>query len=104
MMVSAYDSLDLCLYAETSGELIVLVDGGARFQWPLQPSKTSIALPPEPFKKSTETIISLMAKTETQIDELNLHCFTQKLGLYDVDGQPATNLEAYQSLNALFGE
>jgi hypothetical protein len=45
-----------------------------------------------------------LAITKAQIDELSLHGFTQKLGLYDADGQPAKNLAAYQALNAVFDD
>jgi hypothetical protein len=101
LLVSTYTTLDLCLYAEVSSELEISLNGTLISSWPLQAGKNCTSMPAEPFKK-TATTITLRAKTKAQIDELNLHGFTQELGLYDAYGQPAKNLAAYQALNALF--
>lgn len=103
MLVSTYTTLDLCLYAELNSELEIHIDGSPLASWPLQVGENCTTITAEPFKKGLTTL-SLMAKTKAQIDELSLHGFTQKLGLYDAAGQAAENLDAYQALNAIFAD
>jgi len=104
MMASNYDQLDLCLVAENDSELGIIVDNGELVDWSVQAGKNCTSISAEPFKKGSATTFTLVAKTNAQIDALNLHGYTQKLGLYDAEGKPAANLPAFRQLNNLVDE
>lgn len=101
MLASAYEQLELCLIADNNGQLTINLNQDDSIAWNLLAGKNCTSIPAEPFKSNNATTIKFTAKTKVQIDELSLHGFTQKLGLYDTEGKPAMNLEAYKKLNGL---
>ncbi len=102
MLAGSYQSLNLCLESNTVSELLIQIDDTLSHNWPLTEGENCTQITAEPFKKNTPTSITITALKAAEIDEINLNGFTQKLGLYDADGNPGPNLEAYRKLNAAF--
>ncbi len=97
-----YQDVTVCLFANKKALLEIKVDGVIIEEWQIQPDQNCIQISAEPFKLRVPLLFSIKTQSEVLIDEIKLFGFTQVLGLYDADGNPAKYLEAYRNLNDLF--
>lgn len=102
MLAGSYESLKICLDSNSNSELTLTVDKKTPQNWSIKPGKNCTQINAAPFKKNTPTKINILTNKTVEIDELNLSGFTQRLGLYDAEGNPGQNLKAYRKLNAMF--
>lgn len=104
MLAGSYGSLNLCIQSNTRSELVIKINELYQSSWSIKQGNNCTNIDAEPFKKNTPTSVTLSATQDVEFDELNLNGFTQVLGLYDADGKPSQNLEAYKKLNAMFSD
>ncbi len=97
-----YQDVSVCLIANKKALLEIKVDGVVLQEWHVLPDQNCIQISAEPFKLRVPLLFSIKAQSEVLIDEIKLFGFTQELGLYDSEGQPAQYIKAYRKLNSLF--
>ncbi len=97
-----YQNITLCVMANQKAVIEVKVDGVVLKEWQIEPEQNCTQISAEPFKLRVPLLFSIQAQSEVLIDEIKLFGFTQMLGLYDAEGNPAQNLDAYRKLNGLF--
>lgn len=100
-LLENYQDLSICLVADTAAVLEIKVDGVVLKKWQVQPELSCTNIPADPFRLNVSINFSLKAQSDVLIDEIKLFGFTQVLGLYDADGKPSKNLNAYRKLNSL---
>ena len=99
MLVGQYPHLEFCLQSQESGTLQLLMNQQPVKTWEIETGRNCTQVPAEPFQQNTAAEFSLQAQSAITIDELKLYGFTQKLGLYQANGQPGRHLEAYREFN-----
>ncbi|MGJ8662567.1 MAG: hypothetical protein ACSHWU_02905 [Marinicella sp.] len=104
MLISAYEAVNFCLNASHPTTLKLTTNDTLSIDWDIQAGLNCTTISAAPFKQLTATSFSIQTKDAVLIDDLSLHAFTQKLGLYDSAGNPAAYLQDYQKLNQLLPE
>lgn len=104
MLIGAYDTVQLCLNAAQGGAIKVLLDEVNLGQFNLPEGRSCVDLEASGFNSQTPVTFAVLAVEKTSLDELQLSGFTQRLGLYDAQGQPGPYLEAYRTLNQMLSE
>lgn len=99
MFVSSYKQLDLCLRSNQNTIIELFLMSEKLANWSISTGMNCTKIPATVFKQNKTVQFGLKAQSTVEIDELKLSGFTQKLGLYDANGNPGKNLKAYRKLN-----
>lgn len=96
-----YQEISICVVSDVDAVLEIKVDGVTLKEWQVRPEKNCTQLDAEAFKLRVPLLFTIKTQSDVLIDEIKLFGFTQVLGLYDTDGNPAKNLAAIRKLNDL---
>lgn len=99
MLISQYETVNFCFTVGQSSKLEVLVNNQPLIQKEATQGKNCWLLDASLLKSTKQVNFKVVSKSPATIDELSLHGFTQKLGLYQSNGEAGQYIPAYRKLN-----
>lgn len=99
MLARSYQLLNLCIHAESSGEIDVFANNDLIANALLNKGENCIEVPAEKLVNASLVEFKIIASSDVILDELKLYGFVQILGVYDEFNQAGIHLNSVKLLN-----
>lgn len=104
ILATAYQQLDLCLFASATGNMEIYVNNELEKLLTVDKGNNCFQLDANKFVTNQHTNFKLVSKSDLIVDEIILFGFVQKLGLYDETNQPGPYIKSIRDINVKLNE